>query len=118
MDDDNAGTRRDTQGARKRSGITFLDDAVGTILNGLIALRGSVGFGLTCVLVLGEARKCRSEQESCKSELGGLSVKPHGLVPPASIMFCLPRSGNAPQVKWRSTLDQQKIKCFVLNTFG
>jgi hypothetical protein len=50
------------------------------VLDGPIAQRGSVWFGLVCVLVLREARKCRTEQKSCKSELGGLSVKPHGLV--------------------------------------
>jgi hypothetical protein len=52
----------------------------GVLLDGLIALRGSIWFGLVRILVLREARKCRTEQKSCKSELGGLSVKPHGLV--------------------------------------
>jgi len=33
-------------------------------------------------------------------------------------MFSLHKGGNAPKVKWRSTLDQQKIKWFVLNGFG
>ncbi|HEY2114643.1 MAG TPA: hypothetical protein VGJ51_06115 [Candidatus Angelobacter sp.] len=41
-----------------------------------------------------------------------------GWFPPAAIMFCLRKGGNAPQVKSRSTVDQQKIKYFVLNSFG
>jgi hypothetical protein len=40
-----------------------------------------------------------------------------GWFPPAAILFCLRKSGNASQVKLQSTLDQQKIKCFVLNSF-
>jgi hypothetical protein len=51
-----------------------------SFLNGLIALQGRVWFGLVRVLVLREARKCRTEQKSCKDELGSFSVKPHGLV--------------------------------------
>jgi hypothetical protein len=65
---------------RGRSGIASLDDTVGIVLNGLIALHGRVWFGLVRVLVLREARKCRTEQKSCKDELGSFSVKPHGLV--------------------------------------
>jgi len=85
IDDHNTGSCRDTLRLRGRSGIAYPDNTVGTILNwvvlnGLIALRGSVWFGLVRVLVLREARKYRTEQKSCKSELGGLSVKPHGLV--------------------------------------
>jgi hypothetical protein len=92
IDNHHTGSRWDTLRIRGRSGITFLDDTVGIILNWvvlnwLIALRGSVWFGLACGLVLREAGKCRTEQKSCKSELGSLSVKPHGLFPPAAIML-------------------------------
>jgi hypothetical protein len=41
-----------------------------------------------------------------------------GWFPPAAILFCLRKSGNASQVKLQSTLGQQKIKCFVLNSFS
>jgi hypothetical protein len=81
-------------------------------------LRGSVWFGLVRVLVLREARKCRTEQKSCKSELGGLSVKPHKVFPPAAIMLIERNAHNAPQVKSQSIQDQQKIKCFVVNGLG
>jgi hypothetical protein len=64
---------------RGRSGIASLDDTVGIVLNGLIVLHGRVWFGLVRVLVLREARKCRTEQKSCKDELGSFSVKPHGV---------------------------------------
>jgi hypothetical protein len=50
----------------------------GVILNGLIALRGNVWFALACGLVLRKARKCGTEQKSCKNKLGGPGVKPHG----------------------------------------
>jgi hypothetical protein len=104
IDNHDTGSRWDTLRIRGRSRIAFLDDTVGIILNGaildgLIARHGSIWFGLACGLVLPEARKCRTEQKSCKNELGGLSVKSHGWFPPAAIMFCLRKSGNAPRVK-------------------
>jgi hypothetical protein len=67
---------------------------VGIVLNELIALRGSVWFGLVRVLVLREAGKCGTEQKSCKNELGGFSVKPHWSFPPAAIML---KSANSLQ---------------------